>query len=119
MVGFATIYTSVPVFQLLFDQDLDESLILSNPQIYKELRKGRSLGIKKFFEMLWWAIYQGSTIIFLSTFMFKDSFANIVLGTYSSLIVFEWLLSISSINTYNFKIFLMQINGIILYFVTI
>jgi len=57
--------------------------------------------------------------MFLTALIFQDSFANIVLGAYSSLIMFEWLQSLTSINTYNFKIFLMQINGIILYFVTI
>lgn len=100
MIGFATIYTSVPVFQLLFDQDLDESVVLSNPQIYKSLRSSRTLGARKTLEMIWWSVFQGSTIMFLSAFIFKDSFANIVLGAYSSLILFEWFQSLTSVSVF-------------------
>jgi hypothetical protein len=39
MVGYATIYTLVPVFSLVLDRDLNEDLVLSYPELYKELTK--------------------------------------------------------------------------------
>ena len=40
---------------------------------------------------LWKSIYQGTTILMLGLFMFTDSFANIVIITFSALILIEIL----------------------------
>ena len=39
MVGYATVYTMAPVFSLVFDRDVNESLALIYPELYKELTK--------------------------------------------------------------------------------
>jgi phospholipid-translocating ATPase len=41
MLGYSTIYTSLPVFSLVFDEDADVVSILSYPLLYKTLQKGR------------------------------------------------------------------------------
>ena len=84
MVGFSTIYTCIPVFALLFDQEVEY-------EDYRYLSKGRFLNFKRLIEILWWAIYQGSAIAFLSAIIFEDSFANMVAASFCSLVVFEWL----------------------------
>ena len=112
MIGFSTIYTSIPVFALLFDQEVEY-----DP--YQYLAKGRFLNFKRIMEILWWAIYQGSTIAFLSAMLFQDSFANIVAASFCSMVVFEWLHTWSQLNSFNFKIFLMQLSSLILYSVSV
>ena len=91
MLGYATVYTSLPVFSLVFDEDADVLSIMNYPLLYKTLQKGRSINLRTFLVWLWKSIYQGTTILMLGLFMFTDSFANIVIITFSALILIEIL----------------------------
>ncbi|QDS76660.1 hypothetical protein FKW77_000059 [Venturia effusa] len=62
LVGYATIYTLAPVFSLVLDTDVDESLATLYPELYKELKTGRSLSYKTFFIWVFVSIYQGCII---------------------------------------------------------
>lgn len=57
MLGYSTIYTSLPVFSLVFDEDADVASILSYPLLYKTLQKGRSMNIRTFCVWVWKSIY--------------------------------------------------------------
>jgi len=37
MLGYSTIYTSLPVFSLVFDEDADVNAIMSFPPLYKSM----------------------------------------------------------------------------------
>ena len=91
MLGYSTIYTSLPVFSLVFDEDADVNSILSYPPLYKSMQKGRSMNVKTFCIWLWKSIFQGTLILMLGLFMFRDSFANIVMITFTALILIEIL----------------------------
>ncbi|EWC44807.1 hypothetical protein DRE_06445 [Drechslerella stenobrocha 248] len=62
LVGYATIYTMFPVFSLVLDRDIDESLANLYPELYKELTSGQSLSYKTFFIWVLVSVYQGSVI---------------------------------------------------------
>ena len=49
------------------------------------------MNIKTFCIWLWKSIFQGTLILMLGLFMFRDSFANIVMITFTSLIINEIL----------------------------
>ncbi|KIV98963.1 hypothetical protein, variant 2 [Verruconis gallopava] len=66
LVGYATIYTLFPVFSLVLDRDVSESLAALYPELYKELKTGRSLSYKTFFAWVAISIYQGCVIQGLS-----------------------------------------------------
>jgi len=51
LLGYSTIFTILPVFSLIFDQDIDVSNALKYPPLYKTLQKGRELNAKTF--MIW------------------------------------------------------------------
>jgi phospholipid-translocating ATPase len=91
MLGYATIYTSLPVFTLVFDEDADVKSIMQFPPLYKTLQKGRSLSFKTFCVWIWKSIYQGATIMLFAVLFFNNSFTNIVTITFSSLILIELL----------------------------
>ena len=59
MVGYATVYTMLPVFSLVLDKDVDGFIALRYPELYAELTKGRSLSYKTFFVWVLISIYQG------------------------------------------------------------
>lgn len=66
MVGYATVYTNAPVFSLAFDRDVDERLANLYPELYKELKTGKSLSYRSFFGWIMISIYQGVVIQGLS-----------------------------------------------------
>ncbi|KKY22993.1 putative phospholipid-translocating p-type atpase [Phaeomoniella chlamydospora] len=66
LVGYATVYTMAPVFSLVFDRDVDESLANLYPELYKELKTGQSLSYTTFFTWVAVSIYQGCIIQGLS-----------------------------------------------------
>lgn len=59
MVGYATVYTMLPVFSLVLDKDISSKIAMTYPELYKELAKGRSLTYKTFFLWVLISIYQG------------------------------------------------------------
>ncbi|USW52988.1 Putative P-type ATPase, HAD superfamily, P-type ATPase, transmembrane domain superfamily [Septoria linicola] len=62
LVGYATIYTMMPVFSLTLDKDVDEGLANLYPELYRELTLGKSLSYKTFFIWVAISIYQGLII---------------------------------------------------------
>lgn len=66
MVGYATVYTMMPVFSLVLDTDVDEHLANLYPELYKELKSGKSLSYQTFFTWVLVSVYQGIIIQGLS-----------------------------------------------------
>lgn len=119
MLGYATIYTSLPVFSLVFDTDTDKQAVLNFPPLYKTLQKGRMLSFKTFLIWTWKSIYQGAVILMFSVQFFNDSFVNIVTITFSALIVIELLNVYTEINRFDKKMFLVLFLTAFVYFVSI
>ena len=66
MVGYATVYTMAPVFLLVLDRDVDEKLANLYPELYRELKSGKSLSYRTFFTWVLVSVYQGIVIQGLS-----------------------------------------------------
>ena len=66
IVGYATLYTQLPIFSLVLDRDVDEALANLYPELYKELKTGKSLSYKSFLIWVLVSTYQGFLIQFLS-----------------------------------------------------
>jgi phospholipid-translocating ATPase len=60
MIGYTTIYTALPVFSIVLDEDVDLQSVMKFPPLYKSLQKGRSLNFKTFMIWTWKSIYQVS-----------------------------------------------------------
>lgn len=115
MLGYATVYTMLPVFSLVLDYDVSEEQALEYPPLYKTLQKGRALTLKTFLIWVWFSIYQGAWIMLASIALFNDSFANIVTITFSALIIIELANVYSSVNHLTFLMFLSILVTIIVY----
>lgn len=57
MLGYSTVYTNLPVFSLVFDEDVNVSAVMKFPPLYQTLQKGRSLSTKTFLIWLWKSIF--------------------------------------------------------------
>ena len=89
MLGYSTIYTSLPVFSIVFDEDVDLASVIKFPVLYKILQKGRVLNVKTFISWCIKSMYQGSVIMIGAVLLFEDNFVNIVSITFTTLIFIE------------------------------
>ncbi|TKA22204.1 hypothetical protein B0A50_08316 [Salinomyces thailandicus] len=64
LVGFATIYTMMPLFSLVLDRDLNPALATLYPELYRDPHPSRAkrLGWKPFFITVAITVYQGLTL---------------------------------------------------------
>lgn len=106
LLGYATYYTFLPVFCLVFQQDVDhDGLVLKYPDLYQTLQKGRLLSARTV--LIWTAqsLYQGTIVILLAILFFNDSFVNIVIINFSALLLIELLNLFTEIRRGNLLIY--------------
>ncbi|EKG19708.1 ATPase P-type K/Mg/Cd/Cu/Zn/Na/Ca/Na/H-transporter [Macrophomina phaseolina MS6] len=102
LVGYATLYTMAPVFSLVLDRDVDESLANLYPELYKELTTGRSLSYRTFFIWVFVSIYQGSMIQGLSQILVGlDPFNKMVAVSFTVLVLNELCMVAAEITTWH------------------
>lgn len=102
LVGYATVYTQLPVFSLVLDRDVDEALANLYPELYKELTPGTSLSYKTFFVWLLVSIYQGILIQYLSQFLVGSATSPRLLAvSFTVLIINELVMVAMSVTTWH------------------
>ncbi|KAK7207726.1 hypothetical protein BZA70DRAFT_233712 [Myxozyma melibiosi] len=104
LVGYATIYTMMPVFSLVLDRDVDENVAELYPELYKELTEGKSLSYLTFFVWVLISVYQGAIIQGLaSVFVGLDyeSFMNMVAVGFTAILLNELLMVAMEVITWN------------------
>jgi phospholipid-translocating ATPase len=90
MLAYVSIFTALPVFSIVFDEDITLDKAIKFPILYKILQKGRVLSTKSFLIWVFKSIYQGF-IIMMGCIFIEDHFTNIVTQTFSALIIVEIL----------------------------
>ncbi|KAJ2904010.1 uncharacterized protein MKZ38_008942 [Zalerion maritima] len=116
LVGYATIYTAMPVLSLVLDKDVDENLANLYPELYKELTEGRSLSYRTFFVWVFVSIYQGSMIQGLSQVLTEVDGPKMVAVSYTVLVLNELLMVGVEITTWH-PIMIISIVGTFLLFI--
>jgi len=101
VIGYATCYTMVPVFLLCMDTDLPMETVFRYPQLYDNLREGRTMALKALFAWTFQSIYQGGTIMVLAMYFFEDTFMNVVAITFTSLVASELLNVATQVRTWH------------------
>lgn len=89
MLGYTTVFTSAPVFSIIFDEDTTVEKVVKFPVMYKNLQKGRYLNVKTFLFWIMKSIYQGSVIMISTVIFFEDEYLNVVSITFTVLIFIE------------------------------
>lgn len=104
MLGYATVFTSVPIFSLIFVRDVTLRQVMDYPILYKFLQNGRRLNRKTFLIWCFVSIYQGAAIILFTIILFDKSFIEIVTITFTALIMIELFNIISNITHFDMRI---------------
>ncbi|CAO1371240.1 unnamed protein product [Diamesa hyperborea] len=119
MVGYATIYTMFPVFSLVLDQDISETIALTYPELYKELSKGRSLSYKTFFMWVLISLCQGGVIMYGALILFEDEFIHIVAISFTALVLTELIMVALTIRTWHRLMVLAEVFSLLLYLISL
>jgi phospholipid-translocating ATPase len=110
LVGYSTIYTMAPVFSLVLDRDVDESVANLYPELYAELKTGRSLSYKSFFIWVAVSIYQGGMIQGLSQLLIgvgtsepapDQTFKRMVSVSFTVLVMNELIMVVMEVITFH------------------
>ncbi|KAL2815996.1 hypothetical protein BJX63DRAFT_389031 [Aspergillus granulosus] len=102
MVGYATVYTNAPVFSLVLDRDVDEQLANLYPELYKELKTGRSLSYRSFFTWVLVSVYQGAVIQGLSQILLDTTTGpRLISVSFTALVINELLMVAIAITTWH------------------
>ncbi|VDP01320.1 unnamed protein product [Soboliphyme baturini] len=115
MVAYSTVYTMFPVFSLTMDQDVDDRIAMTYPEIYKELGKGRSLSLKTFFLWFLVSIYQGAVIMYGALVLFDADFIHIVSITFTSLILTELIMVALTVHKWHWAMGLAEVFSFLVY----
>ena len=119
MVGYATVYTMFPVFSIVLDKDVSSRIALTYPELYKELKKGRSLSYKTFFIWTIISIYQGGIIMFGALLLFNDEFIHVVAISFTALILTELIMVGLAIHTWHWLMLLAEVLSIVIYIISL
>ncbi|CAD8047447.1 unnamed protein product [Paramecium sonneborni] len=118
ILGYATIYTMFPVFSIIFDEDVVEKVALEFPPLYKSLQKSRDLNPKTFMIWCWKATYQGAIIMILAQFLYQNVFLYIETAAFTSLIITEFCMIFSELNSLHIVMFISTIGSTVFYVLT-
>eukprot|EP00727_Mastigamoeba_balamuthi_P001035 m51a1_g10929 putative aminophospholipid-transporting p-type atpase (1340) ;mRNA; r:131001-137091 len=118
LVGYSTYYTMAPVFSLVFDHDVEDTVAMQFPELYRELQNGRTLSMRTFTMWMFTSVYQGGMIMLCSLFLFEDNFLNIVSITFTVLILTELLNIAFEIYSWSLIIILAEVVSLLLYFIS-
>ncbi|KAE9407075.1 protein transporter [Gymnopus androsaceus JB14] len=119
MVGYATVYTMMPVFSLVLDRDVSREMALVYPELYKELVKGRVLGYKSFFEWVMISVYQGAAIMIMSLVLFENEFLHIVSISFTALVLNELIMVALEITTWHTYMIISEVVTLFFYVISI
>lgn len=104
MLGYTTIYTVLPVFALIYDEDVDKKTAMDFSILYKNLQKGRELTLKTFLIWIMLSIYQAFIIMFINSAFFDNPYQNFISITFTSLIFVQLLNTFGEVHQFNYAI---------------
>ena len=119
LLGYSTIYTVLPVFCLILDEDVNVETALAYPDLYRTLKRSRDLNSKTFLVWVFKSLYQAIIIMWLSLYAFDHAFLKIVTITFSCLILTEFLNIYTVLNRIHVFMLFSQVFSVILYFLSI
>ena len=86
IMGFNTIFTNLPVFALILDQDIPLRQALNYPILYDHVQDGKQMNLRVFLTWTWKSIFQGALILLLSILLLSKTFLEMVTITFTAII---------------------------------
>ncbi|GKT27358.1 Probable phospholipid-transporting ATPase IIB [Aduncisulcus paluster] len=111
LMGYSVIYTSLPVFAMCFDYDVESYKVMLYPELYKEVANGKVMSKKSFGVWIINSIYQGGVIMILTIFLFHKNFYSIVGLCFTALILTELFTLLFTVHHWTWQMIFAEISG--------
>ncbi|CDR93704.1 phospholipid-translocating P-type ATPase, putative [Babesia bigemina] len=90
-IGFSTYYTMLPLYSLVLDYEIEESVVFLFPELYQTLHTGRVMSVKTFLIWVWISVFQGAILMLGAIILFENSMLSLVSVACTSLFALELL----------------------------
>jgi phospholipid-translocating ATPase len=92
MLGYSTVFTLLPVFSLVLDEDISKEVAYKYPILYRKVQSGSELNWYTFLYWIFISLYQAAIIMILIIVFFKySSFYLVTTISFTCLIFIEFL----------------------------
>lgn len=92
MIGYSTLFTTLPIFAIILDEDVPNNYAMDFPDLYKKMKQSRSLSVRTFISYVLKSVQQGSCIIIISVFLISDNrFSKLISISFTCLVLCEFL----------------------------
>ncbi|OIR58744.1 MAG: phospholipid-translocating ATPase [Amphiamblys sp. WSBS2006] len=119
LVGYVSLYTSVPFLSVLEDYDASLEVVMLYPELYAELTKGRLVTFKNFFQWMAMAVYQGGIIVALFFFYLGESIIDIVSISFTAVVLNAILAVALLVKNKKIHVLVTSLVSLAVYFVSI
>lgn len=119
LLGYSTIYTTVPIFTLVLDEGVEYEAVKKYPRLYRSLQKGRALNTLSFLCWTWKSIIQACLIMYLAIVVLDNDFLNIVTITFTTVVILETLNVFSEVQRLKQLMWLSGLATVVIYLGTI
>nr|BAN65726.1 phospholipid-translocating P-type ATPase, putative [Babesia bovis] len=100
-IGFSTYYTMLPLYSLVLDYEMEESVVFLFPELYQTLHTGRVMSVKTFLIWVWISVFQGAILMLGAIILFENSMLSLVSVACTSLFALELLNIYTELHTYH------------------
>ncbi|GIX66375.1 aminophospholipid-transporting P-type ATPase [Babesia caballi] len=118
-IGFSTYYTMLPLYSLVLDYELEESVVFLFPELYQTLHTGRVMSVKTFLIWVWISVFQGAILMLGAIILFENSMLSLVSVACTSLFALELLNIYTELHTYHPLTMVSMICTAVVYFYSI
>lgn len=88
MLGYSTVFTMLPVFSLILDEDISRRVAQKYPILYKTTQEGDLVSPESFLYWMFISFYQGAIIMILITVLLpNESFYMVTTVSFTCLIL--------------------------------
>lgn len=119
MLGYAAVYNILPAICMYFNEDVDYQVIMTYPELYKKLLKGRLLNARTFF--LWNSVAMGLSLLILLTSLpiVNNRLDSLVLVSFTALSIDQLLLICMTVQRWSWAMVGTQVLSVIVYWVSL
>jgi|JI6StandDraft_1071083.scaffolds.fasta_scaffold04385_7 phospholipid-translocating ATPase len=120
MLGYSTVFTLLPVFSLIFDEDISREVAYKYPILYRKVQAGTELNWYTFLYWIFISLYQGAIIMILIVVFFKySSFYLVTTISFTCLIFIEFLNVFFSIHRLHIIQIISTVASVVIYILSL
>ena len=120
MPALFILFTIIPLFSIIIDQDIPKNLSMKFPELFKELQINNPMGIRQFFICFTMSLFQASIFILLNFKSMKREMFSLSVISFTNLVINEQLMVLLSLfENLNLRVIFVCLGSLAIYVISI